>query len=825
MTSKRTSLMSKVMVFMLVLAVVFTYSVMPMNQAYAASSKKPAQVKNLKTAAMSSSSIKLTWNKAKNAKKYQVYMATAKKGKYKRVATLKSSSRTFTKKSLKANKKYYFKVRAVNGKKYGKFSAVRYRTTLKKSSEKAAELGDSKTATLVTEIDMSKYPAGKAVKVWVPVPQTDEVNGYQEVSGESFSAPDATKAEFTTEKVNGNKMLYVEWDESVAPEKRKATLTFTAKRYDVKRSDLKDSKTTDLSAEAKKYVSKESDYVKVKDPIVKKYAAAAVKDVKDKNSVVEKARAIYDWEIANLARLDNGEKIEDHTFEVEGCGGGDTVKILNEFDKYGISGGHCTDLNSTFVALCRANGIAAREMFGIRLGNPDQDITSFQHCWAEFYLPGTGWVFADPADVLKAVKPKVADDKTVDLDAWKAARESDTFKEKAEFFWGHVDNNRVVLSRGRDVVFEPAQAWGKCNTFGYPAAEVGGERMPADFTKGGEFVYKITSKDPSKVDYASLTSDEWAALGIKESEITNADLVIDVRPSGSKSENGYVPGAVEVEDSTDGAALKAAYDTLDEKVNRVVIVCVSGNKLAKNAMQALQDSGADMSKVTYLIGGFGTWKNFYPVVSKDKTSVSVPAWVANDGIEMIKKNDGTFATDLTHHILVNKKGSNAPVALLNTEALPIQVYDALQAIGSTPSDKFNKADAFEADGKTPKTGAKLDAAAAKVNVSLIIDGNEVALSDVFDHVKTETADVKAGAAIETEPYVADMRFSGGLENIVDKFENASGNQTGCITCTFSCWIGTVSNMEYGYNTQEAKVNRANVPAKDTPVTVVYKLGE
>ena len=129
--TKRTSLMSKVMVIMLALAVVFTYSVMPMNQVYAASAKKPAQVKILKVSAASSSAIKVTWKKAKNAKKYQVYMATSKKGKYKKVATLKASKRAYTKKSLKAGKKYYFKVRALNGKKYGKFSAVKAATTKK----------------------------------------------------------------------------------------------------------------------------------------------------------------------------------------------------------------------------------------------------------------------------------------------------------------------------------------------------------------------------------------------------------------------------------------------------------------------------------------------------------------------------------------------------------------------------------------------------------------------------------------------------------------------------------------------------------------------
>lgn len=40
-------------------------------------------------------------------------------------------------------------------------------------------------------------------------------------------------------------------------------------------------------------------------------------------------------------------------------------------------------------------------MFGVRIN--DTDITKNQHCWAEFYLPGFGWVAADPVDVLKAV--------------------------------------------------------------------------------------------------------------------------------------------------------------------------------------------------------------------------------------------------------------------------------------------------------------------------------------------------------------------------------------------------------------------------------------
>ena len=44
---------------------------------------------------------------------------------------------------------------------------------------------------------------------------------------------------------------------------------------------------------------------------------------------------------------------------VLGCGDGDVEKILTT----GVLKGKCTDINSVFVALARASGIPAREIF------------------------------------------------------------------------------------------------------------------------------------------------------------------------------------------------------------------------------------------------------------------------------------------------------------------------------------------------------------------------------------------------------------------------------------------------------------------------------
>ena len=56
--------------------------------------------------------VKLTFKKGKNTKYYEIYRRTGKNGKYKKIKTTKSLS--FTDKTVKGNKTYYYKVRAYN---------------------------------------------------------------------------------------------------------------------------------------------------------------------------------------------------------------------------------------------------------------------------------------------------------------------------------------------------------------------------------------------------------------------------------------------------------------------------------------------------------------------------------------------------------------------------------------------------------------------------------------------------------------------------------------------------------------------------------------
>ena len=116
-----------------------------------------------------------------------------------------------------------------------------------------------------------------------------------------------------------------------------------------------------------------------------------------KFSDLDQARAIYDWIVDNTARDP----------KTRGCGVGDVKSMLES----GNLKGKCADLNALYVGLARAARLPARDVYGLRvarsefgyrsLGAGSPNVTRAQHCRAEVYLVGYGWVPVDPADVRK----------------------------------------------------------------------------------------------------------------------------------------------------------------------------------------------------------------------------------------------------------------------------------------------------------------------------------------------------------------------------------------------------------------------------------------
>ena len=63
--------------------------------------------------------------------------------------------------------------------------------------------------------------------------------------------------------------------------------------------------------------------------------------------------------------------------------------------------GECGDLSGLFVAACRAAGVPARPVTGFTMG------TNVWHVWAEFQVPGFGWIPVDPAYAV-SLRPRSA---------------------------------------------------------------------------------------------------------------------------------------------------------------------------------------------------------------------------------------------------------------------------------------------------------------------------------------------------------------------------------------------------------------------------------
>lgn len=278
--------------------------------------------------------------------------------------------------------------------------------------------------------------AGDA-RVWIPYPVTNE---YQTIEKMSVTGNYINGAVYS---IRGNEGLayYAEWPSKST--ERTITMKFNATSVRRRLGKLKDSKMP-IPAEVKKYLAPNK-YI-VTDGEVARIAKEATRG---KRSILSKARAVYDWTVENTYRDPN----------VKGCGLGIVEQILTK------RGGKCVDLSSVFVALARAAGVPAREVFGLRLGKkPEQDITNGHHCWAEFYLPGTGWVPVDPADVRKMMLVEnldIKDKKT---------------REYREYFWGGMDEYRIALTKNeRDFVLSPAQSDGKLNYFMYPYVEIDGK--------------------------------------------------------------------------------------------------------------------------------------------------------------------------------------------------------------------------------------------------------------------------------------------------------------------------------------------------------------
>ena len=253
----------------------------------------------------------------------------------------------------------------------------------------AAQAGGWRTFEVVTKVEIAG-PSGVS-RAWVPLPYKTRTDWHNPL-GSQWTGNGQMKV--VNDGKYGAEMVYAEWKPGEKSPVVEVTSRFATRdrAVDVSKPG---SGAAQLSAAEVKLNTAATEMIPT-DGIVRETAQAIVKGAK---TDVEKAYLLYEWVVDNTFRDP----------KVRGCGWGD-IKSMLETKNFG---GKCGDLNAMFVGMARSVGIPARDIYGLRvapsqfgyksLGLGSTNASRGQHCRAEFFAQGIGWVPVDPADVRKVV--------------------------------------------------------------------------------------------------------------------------------------------------------------------------------------------------------------------------------------------------------------------------------------------------------------------------------------------------------------------------------------------------------------------------------------
>ncbi|MFV0298643.1 MAG: transglutaminase-like domain-containing protein [Hyphomicrobiaceae bacterium] len=305
-------------------------------------------------------------------------------------------------------------------------------------------------------------------QAWIPIPAFTAQDWMR--PGETSWTLAAGDAAIATDPASGARMVHVRWPNGAATDITVVSQFSTRDRA----VGLHPSGVPPLDPEQRKRFTAATGQFNF-DGIVKTTSDSIVAGA---SGDVDKARRIYEW-------------IVDNTFrdpKTRGCGLGDVESML----KTGNLGGKCADLNALYVGLARAAGLPARDVYGIRvapsafgyksLGASSPTITKAQHCRAEVFLDGIGWLPVDPADVRKVVLEEPPGHLKLDDPKVLTARKA---------LFGSWETNWLAYNDANDVRL-PGSSGPMLHFLMYPQAEtISGRLDPLD---PGDFKYTITAR-------------------------------------------------------------------------------------------------------------------------------------------------------------------------------------------------------------------------------------------------------------------------------------------------------------------------------------------
>jgi transglutaminase-like putative cysteine protease len=176
-------------------------------------------------------------------------------------------------------------------------------------------------------------------------------------------------------------------------------------------------------------------------PINETFKTLAEQATAGKKDDLDRAKALYDHVLRGMRYDKSGS----------GWGRGDAIYACD------ARTGNCTDFHAYFIALSRSVGIPARFAIGATIpAEKNEGPIEGYHCWAEFFAD-EHWV---PVDISEAWKnPQLAD-----------------------YYFGHHPANRFELTKGRDLIVDPAPTTGPINFLAYPLLEMDGKVVKTDTT-------------------------------------------------------------------------------------------------------------------------------------------------------------------------------------------------------------------------------------------------------------------------------------------------------------------------------------------------------
>ena len=321
-----------------------------------------------------------------------------------------------------------------------------------------AEIIPAKNITLEYSFTISNIPQNSnKLKIWIPLPAEDF---YQTVRATKGDISGATS--FLRDPVYGNHIAYYEITSPTVGE-----LSFKI-NYDITRFEQSPRFVRSLADKTDFGIYLKPSRLVAINPKIMDIAAEVAKG---KTTTLKRARAIYDYVYENM----NYDK------SIPGYGLGDSLRACD------VRAGNCTDFHSLFIALCRAQMIPARFKMGAMAPGGGNGKTVGYHCWAEFYDETEGWV---PVDISEAKKDNA----------------------KFEYYFGHLTDNRVEFSIGRDVVLNEAENREPLNYFIYPYIEIDG-RPYQDYQCS--FVFHEVSEAEGKIGEGSHVSGNPFRIGKK----------------------------------------------------------------------------------------------------------------------------------------------------------------------------------------------------------------------------------------------------------------------------------------------------------------------